>query len=144
MNIYLQLLLLAAIVVYVVDLSGFSQTVLDIASRVKGRRISSLKPLTCSLCMTWWCGLAWAWLQGALSLQVVAYIAGLSFFSLTLYELLIFIATIVSVTLFTRVLGLSIFLSYLFCYLLTIFPLFYMIKGVGLVYGAQTSDEDDL
>ena len=63
---------------------------------------------------------------------------------IVLYELLIFIATIVSVTIFTRVLGLNIFLSYLFCYLLTIFPLFYMIKGVGLVYGAQNSDEDDL
>lgn len=58
-----------------------------------------------------------------------------------LYQLLIFIATVVSVTLFTRVLNLSIFLSYLFCYLLIILPLYYMIKGVGLVYGSQNSDD---
>lgn len=61
---------------------------------------------------------------------------------IVLYELLIFLAVVVSVTLFTRVLNLSIFLSYLFCYLLITFPLFYMVKGVGLVYGVQNSDDD--
>ena len=62
---------------------------------------------------------------------------------IVLYELLIFIATVVSVTIFTRVIGLNIFLSYLFCYLLIIFPLYYMVKGVGLVYGVQNSDDID-
>ena len=94
MNIYLQLLLLAAIVVYVVDLSGWTDTWLGWLSRFTTRHgyppVKHLRPFSCSLCMTWWCGLAWAWLQDALSLQVVASVAGLSFFSLTLYELLIF------------------------------------------------------
>lgn len=94
MNIYLQLLLLAAIVVYVVDLSGFTDTWLGWLSRFTTRHgyppVKRLRPFSCSLCMTWWCGLAWAYFQNALSLPVVAYVAGLSFFSLTLYELLIF------------------------------------------------------
>lgn len=91
MNIYLALLYVALLVVYVVDLSGFSQTVLDIASRVKGRRISSLKPLTCSLCMTWWVTLTVALCTKQLTLPVAAYCAALSFASRTIGEVIIFI-----------------------------------------------------
>ena len=91
MNVYLQLLFVTLIVVYVVDLSGFSQTVLDIASRVKGRRISSLKPLTCSLCMTWWVTLLVALCTKRLTLPVAAYCAALSFASRTLGDVVIFI-----------------------------------------------------
>lgn len=91
MNIYLALLYVALLVVYVVDLSGFSQTVLDIASRVKGRRVSSLKPLTCSLCMTWWVTLLVALCLKQLTLPVAAYCAALSFASATIAEAIIFI-----------------------------------------------------
>ena len=91
MNIYLALLYVTLIVVYVVDLSGFSQTVLDIASRVKGRRVSSLKPLTCSLCMTWWVTLLVALCTKQLTLPVAAYCAALSFASATIANVVIFI-----------------------------------------------------
>lgn len=91
MNVYLQLLFVTLIVVYVVDLSGFSQTVLDIASRVKGRRISSLKPLTCSLCMTWWVTLLVALCTKQLTLPVAAYCAALAFASATIADWVIFI-----------------------------------------------------
>ena len=124
MNIYLALLYVALLVVYVVDLSGFtgswrralkralglhtlrrlppfdcgqcatwwaSQTVLDIASRVKGRRVSSLKPLTCSLCMTWWVTLTVALCLKQLTLPVAAFCAALSFASATIADVIIFI-----------------------------------------------------
>lgn len=95
MSIYIQLLFVTLVVVYIVDLSGWTDTWLGWLSRFTTRHgygpVKELRPFSCSLCMTWWVGLAWAWFQGSLTLPVVAYIAGLSFFSLTLYELLIFI-----------------------------------------------------
>jgi len=95
MSIYIELLLVAAIVVYVVDLSGFTDTWLKAISRFTTRRgyppVKSLRPFSCSLCMVWWTGLAWAWLQGQFTLPVLAYTAGLSFLSITLRELFIFI-----------------------------------------------------
>ena len=94
MSIYIELLLLAAIVVYIVDLSGFKDTILSVASRFTARHgyppVKSLRPFTCSLCSVWWTCLAWAAIRGQFSLPLVAYSAALSFFSLTLYELLIF------------------------------------------------------
>lgn len=61
-----------------------------------------------------------------------------------LYQCLILIATVVSVTLFSRVLSLPIGVAYLFTYLLAIIPLFYIIKGVGIVYDSQINEGNDL
>lgn len=72
------LLLLACIVVYVVDLSGFTQTWLDVLSHYKGRQVRSLRPFSCSLCMVWWTCLAYAAVMGWLTVGTVAYIALLS------------------------------------------------------------------
>ena len=58
-----------------------------------------------------------------------------------LYELLKFIAILVSVTLFTRVLSIHILLAYTLCYVLTLLPRYYLVKGIGLVYDANISDE---
>ena len=95
MGIYINLALLWAIVVFIVDQSGFTQTWLGWLSRFTARYnlppVTELRPFSCSLCMTWWCSLAYAWLQGQLTLPVIAYIAGLSFLSITLSELFIFI-----------------------------------------------------
>ena len=94
MNIYIELLLLAAVVVYVVDLSGWSDTVLHLATRWVRRHgrlepVRSLKPFTCSLCSVWWCCLAWALLRGQFALPTVAAAAGLSAFSVTIHKVLI-------------------------------------------------------
>lgn len=94
MNIYLELLLLAAVVVYIVDLSGWSDTVLDVATRFVRRhgrleRVTSLKPFTCSLCSVWWCCLLWTLLRGQLTLPTVAASAALSAFSVTIHKVLI-------------------------------------------------------
>ncbi len=96
MSIYPQLLLLWAVVVFIVDLSGWTQTWLGWLSKFTARfgypEVKELRPFSCSLCMTWWCGLAYAWLQDQFTLPVIAYIAGLSFLSITLRELFIFIS----------------------------------------------------
>lgn len=95
MSIYISLLLLACVVVYVVDLSGFTQTWLGWLSRFTTRHgyppVKELRPFSCSLCMTWWICLLYAYLRNSFTLPVVAYIAGLSFLSITLRELFIFI-----------------------------------------------------
>ena len=60
---------------------------------------------------------------------------------IVLYELLKYIAILISVTLFVRVLSLNIFVAYLLCYVLTLLPRYYLVKGIGLVYDANISDE---
>lgn len=95
MNIYTDLFLIAAVVVYIVDVSGWTQTWLGWLSRFTKRHgypeVKSLPPFSCSKCMTWWVCLFYALAQGALSLPVVAYIALLSLLSVTLCQLFIFI-----------------------------------------------------
>lgn len=95
MSIYSDLLLVAAIVVYVVALSGFTQTWLGWLSKFTARfgygPVHQLRPFSCPQCMTWWCCLLWAAFQGQLTLPVVAYCAALAFFSITLENVLIFI-----------------------------------------------------
>lgn len=95
MKIYIDLLFLWAVIVFVVDISGFTQTWLGWLSRFTARHgypaVKELRPLSCSLCMTWWCGIGYALGTGQLSLPVLAYIAALSGLSITLCELFIFI-----------------------------------------------------
>lgn len=91
MNIYIELLLVAVTVIFIVDISGFSDKVLDVASHIKGRRIDQLRPFTCSLCMTWWVTLIWAIIQGQLSIPIIAYCAALAAFSFPIGQIFIFI-----------------------------------------------------
>ena len=76
MNIYIQLLLLAWVVVFIVDLSDVTGELASWLHREKLR-----KPWSCSLCMTWWTGLIWALTTGSLTWGVVAYLAALAFFT---------------------------------------------------------------
>lgn len=89
--IYINLLLVSLIVIYIVDLSGFTDTVLNVASKLRGRRYISLKPFTCSLCMVWWTGLVCSLSWGQVSIPVIAYIALLSLFSFPMGKLLLFL-----------------------------------------------------
>lgn len=91
MMIYIDLLLVAAITIYIVDLSGFSDTLLTFVSSWKGRRVTELKPFTCSLCMVWWVCLTFLLVSAKLSLSLVAYSALLSFLSFPIGQLLLFV-----------------------------------------------------
>ena len=102
MSIYADLALLWAVIVFVVDLSGFTDTWLGWLSRFTARYgyppVRSLRPFSCSLCTTWWCGIAYALAVGEFSLPVLAYIAALAFLSITLRELFIFISETLTTT----------------------------------------------
>lgn len=102
MSIYIDLALLWAVVVFIVDCSGFTAAWLKLLSRFTTRHgyppVKELRPFSCSLCMTWWICLLYAYLRNSFTLPVVAYIAGLSFLSITLYNLFIFIREVLTNT----------------------------------------------
>ena len=91
MKIYIDLLMVAVITIYIVDLSGFTETLLKVISAYKGRKITELKPFSCSLCMVWWVCLIYAAIVGNLTIPVVALIALLSLLSVPCGQLLILI-----------------------------------------------------
>ena len=94
MSIYLQLFLVASITIYIVDVSGFTQSWRSALARrmhINETNLRPLKPFDCSLCMTWWVCLIYALIEGQLSLPVIAYSALLSFLSVPIGQAMIFI-----------------------------------------------------
>lgn len=94
MSIYLQLLLVAAVTIYIVDLSGFTQSWRSALARrmhINETNLRPVKPFDCSLCMTWWVCLIYALIKKEFSLPVIAYSALLSFLSVPIGQAMIFI-----------------------------------------------------
>ena len=91
MKAIIDLILVALVTIYIVDLSGFTETWLNILSNYSGRKITGLKPFSCSLCMVWWVCLIYAAIAGILTLPVVALIALLSLLSVPFGQLLMLI-----------------------------------------------------
>ena len=91
MKAIIDLILVALVTIYIVDLSGFTQTWLSFLSHYKGRKITELKPFSCSLCMVWWVCLIYAVIVGNLTIPVVALIAFLSLLSVPCGQLLMLI-----------------------------------------------------
>ena len=91
MKAIIDIILVALVTIYIVDLSGFTETLLKVISAYKGRKITELKPFSCSLCMVWWVCLIYAAIVGNLTIPVVALIALLSFLSVPFGQLLMLI-----------------------------------------------------
>lgn len=91
MKTIIDLILLTSVTVFVVDLSGFTDTWLSFLSHYKGKRIVELKPFSCSLCMTWWVGLAYLLITGHFTLPFIALVALLSFLTSPIAQLLTFV-----------------------------------------------------
>lgn len=91
MDTIIDLLWVASIIIYIVDLSGWTETLLAFISHYTGKRVTSFKPFTCSLCMVWWAGLIYLLIVGAFTLPYIAMVALLSFLSVPLGQLLILI-----------------------------------------------------
>lgn len=90
MSIYIQLLLIAAITVYIVDLSGFTQTWrAALAKWIKAKDLKPMKPFDCGQCMTWWVCIFYSICVDEFSLPVLAYSAMLSFLSIPIGQFLI-------------------------------------------------------
>ena len=94
MKAIIDLILVALVTIYIVDLSGFTETLLKVISAYKGRKITELKPFSCSLCMVWGVCLIYAAIVGNLTIPVVALIAFLSLLSVPCGQLLMLIREI--------------------------------------------------
>ena len=91
MKAIIDIILVALVTIYIVDLSGFTERLLKVISAYKGRKITELKPFSCSMCMVWWVCLIYAVIVGNLTIPVVALIALLSLLSVPCGQLLILI-----------------------------------------------------
>lgn len=89
MKAIVELILVALITIYVVDLSGFTDTWLKFLSAYKGRKITELKPFSCSLCMVWWVCIAYLVITSQLTMSLVAFTALLSFLSIPMGQILV-------------------------------------------------------
>lgn len=94
MNEYINIAIVAAMTTWLIDVSGFTQSWTGAMSKWLGAKVSSVKPFTCSLCMTHHVCLIYAICAGAFSLKVWAYICALAFltkpFGMLLHALLYF------------------------------------------------------
>lgn len=73
------ILLIAVIIVVIIDISGFSDSLKSGLKRLltKGRMSDpyySLKPFDCSFCMTFWTGLIWLLVIHNVTLWMLAYL----------------------------------------------------------------------
>lgn len=90
----ISILLLALITIYIVDLSGFTDSwKAGLASflGIKPERLRSIKPFDCGQCMTWWICNIGAIILHNWTLPMVAFIALLAFLSYPIGQTLIFI-----------------------------------------------------
>lgn len=92
MNIYLSQLILTLIVVYIVDVSGFTESWRDLLARkLKVQRLRPLPPFDCGKCATFWACLILASVRGEFSLLTMASSCAASLLSITISQLLLFI-----------------------------------------------------
>jgi len=92
MNTYIQLTLVALVTIYIVDISGFTQSWRDgLAGMLHISRLRPLPPFDCGKCMTWWVCLIYALCMGHLNLGTIAFSALMSHLSIPLGAILIFI-----------------------------------------------------
>lgn len=94
--IYIDILLIAFIVVAVLDVSGFYDEVYLIAKKwLTGGKFTSevnyIKPWSCSLCMTHHIALIYVIIAGAFSLGIWAYIMLVALFTPVIKEVIMFV-----------------------------------------------------
>lgn len=75
----IDILLIAVIVVVIIDISGFIDSLKSGLKKVltKGRMSDpyySLKPFDCSFCALWWTGLVYMWITHTFSIWMITYL----------------------------------------------------------------------
>lgn len=88
---YTDLTLIAAGVVFIVDVSGFTDTWLGWLSRWLGTKVTKLRPFSCSLCMVFWTCLVCTLATGTFSPATFAYTCLLACLSYPMAQAFIFI-----------------------------------------------------
>lgn len=75
------MLILAVVTVYVIDLSGIVDSIKSGLGRWLGVKVGRLRPIDCSLCMVWWVCLIYTLCAGMFDLPHILWAAVLSFLS---------------------------------------------------------------
>lgn len=91
MGIYGEILLVSAVTVYIVDLSGFTESWRSALARwlkISPSAMRPLHPFDCGQCMSWWVCLIYALCCERFSLGIVAWSAFLAFMSTVTGQLL--------------------------------------------------------
>lgn len=92
MAIYIRLFLVALVTIYVVDISGFTESWRSLLARyLKVAALRPLPPFDCGKCMTWWICLFYALCAGHFTIGAIAFSALLSHLSIPIGQGLIFI-----------------------------------------------------
>lgn len=88
----MELLLLALVITYCIDVSGFWN---EFTSMVSGwltngkiHKPIELKPFSCPKCLTFWTGLVWIIATGAFSIPMLAYVCLLSYMTTVFAEVM--------------------------------------------------------
>lgn len=89
---YIDLLMICLVLVFIIDISGVVDHIKRLVWRFayKGKREYrdfEMKPLDCSLCSTWWCGLIYLCFT-SLTWVNVAYVALLAFLTPTFKDIM--------------------------------------------------------
>ena len=94
MTIYIDLLLVALVTIYIVDISGFTEawrTALARFLKIDAEKMRELPPFDCGKCMAWWVCLIYALCVGQFNLCTIAFSAAMSLLSIPLGQVMIFI-----------------------------------------------------
>lgn len=94
MSVMLNLLFIAIVIVYTIDLSGFVD---EMVKRLHHKYIKvgdyhtlipKLKPLSCATCLNFWVGTIYLLITGTFTFPMLAYVCMLSFLSTTIGDFL--------------------------------------------------------
>ena len=100
MKLYFELLAIAAMWVFVLDISGFwkeaSAAVKRWLTGGKMHRPFQLKPFSCSLCMTFWTGIVYLLFTGHLTVGNLAYVCLLAFLTPRIKDLLLVVSDLLA------------------------------------------------
>lgn len=92
MKIYIDILLVALVTIYIVDLSGFTESWRSLlATKLHIKALKPLPPFDCGKCATWWVSIIYAAILHRFCLGTVAFSALLSLLSIPIGQFLIFI-----------------------------------------------------
>ena len=94
--VYVNLIALSAVIAYITEVSGIIDNLKYALGRWLGVTVSRLKPLDCSLCMTWWCGLIYIICVGECSVINIAVVALLSALAHNIAEVIMLMSDSIS------------------------------------------------
>lgn len=100
MKTIIDILLVAVVTIYIVDLSGFTESWRSALARllkISESALRPIKPFDCGKCMTWWVCLIYIICVGKVTLPYIAFIALLSHMSQPIGQALVLCREVINV-----------------------------------------------